>query len=386
MKKTILTGVVAAAFLANILNPLATSAHGVHLTTKDFKDIPDSFWGATTINWGLENHISNGYPDKTFKPNGKITEAEFLTMALKYFPETNASNFLTAAHGKHWSTPYYEYAAAKHLPVTNKADQAIRRGGAAHLVATLMGYNSNEEAAVQYLMTNGLAKGRGNDGFAPDANLTRTEAIQFLKNIDDKRGAVAGVDGEETKVEGDTPKVGDKITLPDGSTVVISAAGQKPSTDTTKGSANGNVNAWNNYVNTLIGGLSQKQKDAINAGEQAYAKMFKADAKMAGKWGEHVYAAIVKTTVSGSKAKVYIPQGLPSGYTVQIAYADIKDRTIKNVIGTPEYVDIDLKDKDFTLTVAIRDSKNAGVIIATYDSLAKGIHVGGKAVDRNVVK
>lgn len=382
MKKRILTEIISAALVVSILSPAAVIAHEDHKTTIDFKDIDTVFWGRDTINWGLDNHIVSGYPDMTFKPNGKITEAEFLTMALKYFPQTGAESFLKASNGEHWATPYYQYASSNGLPVTNHKDTAIRRGGAAHLVAILMGQHVSEAGAIDYLMSNNLAKGRGEAGFAPNENLTRTEAVQFLKNIAHYQGGT-GVDGTVI-VEGLKPVPGEYFTLPDGTRVKI--AGGAPKGEITSGGGKGNVDEWNNFVSKLIESLDNSQKKNISEGEKIYSEMFKGDYKAADKLGEHAYAAIVKTTVNGSKARVYIPQGLGDEYKVNVIYADINDSTIQAITGNPEYIDVDLKDRDFVLKVSIKDMNGNGVIVAGYDSLAEVITLGGNTVDKNVSK
>ncbi|MDQ0215260.1 hypothetical protein J2S13_001660 [Oikeobacillus pervagus] len=46
-------------------------------TTPVFKDVPVDFWAFSEIQALASNQITTGYPDKTFKPNNKVTRAQF---------------------------------------------------------------------------------------------------------------------------------------------------------------------------------------------------------------------------------------------------------------------------------------------------------------------
>ncbi|WP_289142350.1 S-layer homology domain-containing protein [uncultured Brevibacillus sp.] len=49
------------------------------VSASSFKDIA-KHWGKASIEWAVENSITSGYPDGTFKPDRPVTEAEFLAM------------------------------------------------------------------------------------------------------------------------------------------------------------------------------------------------------------------------------------------------------------------------------------------------------------------
>ncbi|MFF0828866.1 S-layer homology domain-containing protein [Brevibacillus sp. NPDC003359] len=148
-----------------------------------------SHWGYQTINWAVQNTVVEGYPDGSFRPDKQVTEAEFIKMMIKMFQPTNLN--LTGEHS-HWADPYYMFAAEMNYPVlgTNDLNQrnlAITRQSVADLVVGTQGVNYVGNSAIQYLLGNGLASGKGQhktiEGFDPNGYLTRAEAVQFLKNL-----------------------------------------------------------------------------------------------------------------------------------------------------------------------------------------------------------
>ena len=46
---------------------------------KDFTDLSKSHWAYSVIQDMTKEKVLNGYPDGSFKPNGKVTRAEFAT-------------------------------------------------------------------------------------------------------------------------------------------------------------------------------------------------------------------------------------------------------------------------------------------------------------------
>ncbi|MFR7873368.1 S-layer homology domain-containing protein [Peptoniphilus grossensis] len=66
-----------AILLALILNPLA-------LYAKSFSDV-ENHWAKNSIEYAIEKDYAHGYDDKTFKPNEKVTRAEFLSFLNSFF-------------------------------------------------------------------------------------------------------------------------------------------------------------------------------------------------------------------------------------------------------------------------------------------------------------
>ncbi|UYZ11575.1 WG repeat-containing protein [Brevibacillus sp. WF146] len=154
-----------------------------------FQDVSPAYWGYDTIRWGVEQRLISGFPDHTFRPDQFVKESEFLAMLLRYY--ANRGNALTLQPaGTYWADVYYRQAEAYHWPVSREqSDRPIKRGSVAKLIAASQGFRYDTNNAVQYLYNQGLVKGRGETasltGFAKESYLTRTEAVQFIKNLAD---------------------------------------------------------------------------------------------------------------------------------------------------------------------------------------------------------
>ncbi|WP_027414808.1 S-layer homology domain-containing protein [Aneurinibacillus terranovensis] len=163
-----------------------------------FTDVPQDHWAWKnhTIQWALSNHIISGYPDGTFKPNNNVTEEEFLSMLLHFFPNANDALAKLGSSADSATTPDELYQAAKqfHLPVSGDAtadlrSKAITRGEVARLLAAANGKNYNTEGAIAYLYDKGISKGKTKktiDGYDSEGSITRVECIQLLKVMHDK--------------------------------------------------------------------------------------------------------------------------------------------------------------------------------------------------------
>ena len=163
-------------------------------TSADFKDIMISHWGVPAINWGLEQGMVGGYEDGTFRPERKLTEAEFATMFARYASNTEKDNFSTNTLGEHWSKYYYEELYDFQLPFrgyVNKdlKDADVTRGQIAMIVAANYGFNLTQKQAVYFMYENELSLGLQEgvmtyESYGYNQSLTRAQAVQFMKNID----------------------------------------------------------------------------------------------------------------------------------------------------------------------------------------------------------
>jgi hypothetical protein len=113
------------------------------ITEKAFKDVPPSHWAARYVKGALTMGLVKGYPDKTFKPNNKITRTEGVVVLTRFgnIPQPAA---LTAGPypdltARHWASPFI--AAAR---------------------------------------TAGLLDYIGDNDFEPKRELTRAEAVEIL--------------------------------------------------------------------------------------------------------------------------------------------------------------------------------------------------------------
>lgn len=163
----------------------------VSATTK-FSDIR-GHWAEQTIIWAEQQGIAGGYPDKTFRPNRHVTEAEFLALLIRSY---NPSDFKYINNEYHWADSYYAYARNMNYPnegysSKEKRDLKINREKVAEIVSSTQGVNYKGRDAIHYLLGKGLAAGKkpndiSIDSYAGQDYLTRAEAVTFIKNVLEK--------------------------------------------------------------------------------------------------------------------------------------------------------------------------------------------------------
>lgn len=159
-----------------------------------FKDM-SHHWASNTVEWAVQNGITKGYPDGTFKPNKAVTEAEFLTLLINAYQDTN-KNFVVLKTPNHWADSYYNFAKMMNYPTSGfndfkKRDWLITREKVAEIVVGTQGVNYSGKDAIHYLLKAGLAVGNDPNkvtinNFGGGNTLTRAEAVQFIKNIKSK--------------------------------------------------------------------------------------------------------------------------------------------------------------------------------------------------------
>ncbi|MFF2531199.1 S-layer homology domain-containing protein [Brevibacillus sp. NPDC058079] len=155
-------------------------------TSNSFTDV-QTHWVKETVDWALEKNMVNGYPDGTFRPEKKVTEAEFLTMLLRLY-EPN----LQGETASHWADRYYAYGAGYNYILPGNSQRELRnkvmnRYQVAELIASTEGVNLKGNDAVKYLLVFHLATGKGNQksiaAYKGNDSLTRAEALQFVRNV-----------------------------------------------------------------------------------------------------------------------------------------------------------------------------------------------------------
>lgn len=155
-----------------------------------FKDVSSNHWAAPTIVWGVQKNIIHGYGDETFRPDQQVSEAEFLTMLINTFVGVQSTK------DEHWASGYYDYAKRMNWDTagfTNKENRSwkISRQRVAEIVSSANGVNYTGNNAIRYLLANKLALGKNPnvvsvDSFKGQDYLTRAEAVQFIKNAQEK--------------------------------------------------------------------------------------------------------------------------------------------------------------------------------------------------------
>lgn len=153
-----------------------------------FSDI-QGHWARQTIQWAAARGIADGYETGRFEPDRKVSEPEFLAMLIRTFP-SGAEAMVPASASSSWYEPYYSYAEKNHWMVVNSTDASrYNRGNVAQLMASTQGRLLSLAEAVRYLLDQGLSQGKYAatvEGYASQEPLTRAEAVQFLRNAQDK--------------------------------------------------------------------------------------------------------------------------------------------------------------------------------------------------------
>ncbi|WP_240417360.1 S-layer homology domain-containing protein [Paenibacillus periandrae] len=138
------------------------------------------------MHWAVRKRMLEAYPDRTFKPDQPITEAEFLkALCHAYgYPKTRdrARNSVEAV---------YELASLWNYPVTDDAHSEARfvpmtRLKAAEIITSAQGENYEGNNAITFLLGKSLAKGKSEqtvEGFAGDELLTRSEAVEWIGSM-----------------------------------------------------------------------------------------------------------------------------------------------------------------------------------------------------------
>ena len=160
-----------------------------------FTDVDDRYWAAESIQWASDIGLTSGYPNGTFKPEKAITEAQLVTMLVRF--DLNSPDSFPVRKGEHKSMGNYRYLTKHFLPLRGMNSGTVRnsplsRSYAAKIFAAYHGKDLYAEEAVYYLYTHDLANGvtGKNDyqDFAPQRNLTRAEAVDIMHQMFKDKG------------------------------------------------------------------------------------------------------------------------------------------------------------------------------------------------------
>lgn len=174
-KKLIATSI--ALTVAASAAPIAASASSAVVQFKDTKN----FWAAESIGWAVSQGIVKGYSDGTFRPNNKVTQAEFLSMLLRAFEVDGLQRQDNAA----WDEPVWQYAKQMNWDLKDRY-AAVNRGGVATIIGNALGYACSTNENIQLLYDYNLSNGKHSktiEGYAANDGLTRAEAVVFLRNV-----------------------------------------------------------------------------------------------------------------------------------------------------------------------------------------------------------
>lgn len=110
---------------------------------KYYTDVDESYWGFKEISYLSEFGILSGYSDGTFRPNNKITRAEFVKIAESFEALMWGLSPYKDVDGGHWAFRYIVSSAAKgwingYLDGAFRPDSCITRAEAVTIVNRLL--------------------------------------------------------------------------------------------------------------------------------------------------------------------------------------------------------------------------------------------------------
>lgn len=175
-------------------------------TLADYADMAadEKAWYYDTMAWGVVQGVISGYEEageKLLRPERQVTEAEFLAMLLRLYPDTKeaASRLARLPADANWSDPFYKAAALYRVPVTgtyssDERQLPIKRGQVAQMIASAFGRADTVGASIEFLYEKRLSEGRSGKtvaGFEQEGLLTRAEAVRFLELLASGEGGSA---------------------------------------------------------------------------------------------------------------------------------------------------------------------------------------------------
>lgn len=168
--------------------------------TKNFTDL-EGHWASGSIMDLVELGVIQGYPDNSFRPDEKITRAEFVTLIMKAlhlqgsadkgFEDTTthwAQDAISTAAGLGIVNGYRDNTFGPDELVTREqmATMVVRAAQIADTVSTISFSDGAEisgwaRSALAAAITNGLVNGYPDGTLKPKGNTTRAEAAALIE-------------------------------------------------------------------------------------------------------------------------------------------------------------------------------------------------------------
>ncbi|MDK8181605.1 S-layer homology domain-containing protein [Paenibacillus sp. UMB4589-SE434] len=150
-----------------------------------FKDVPDHHWASGAITIAAAKGYVSGYPDGGFRPNEKITRAEFIKMAAVALQLE-----VKAPTGEEWYVPYVEAAGGAKLTGETKWsarewNQPMTRFEMASTAARAIGERTSDDGKWMYLAAKrGLITGKDQKGTLGVKDTTnRAQAVTIIERM-----------------------------------------------------------------------------------------------------------------------------------------------------------------------------------------------------------
>nr|WP_267490790.1 S-layer homology domain-containing protein [Paenibacillus monticola] len=178
-------------------------AKGEAASVVKFSDVPASVWSASFVERAARMGIVKGYQDGSYRPDVKVTRAEFAIMLVKAFDLTaSGGNGFSDTQG-HWASEAIA-ALQDNGVIMGYADrsfhpkQEITRAEMVTMLARLTNYVTSTSAQFSDISTNwaaesinafanaGIVSGKGNGAFKPDESASRAESVVMIIRLLDK--------------------------------------------------------------------------------------------------------------------------------------------------------------------------------------------------------
>lgn len=170
-----------------------------------FWDLPNSYWAKSYIMKLTSEGVINGYQDGSFRPDGTITNAEFIKLVImSALPEWIDLND-AESNLNHWAGKYIwiaeRYGVIKEGSITNKnIDTSITRIEMVRIIAKadlvmkgndlklnekikfkdVISLNSEDLQLLKHALSRNLITGYIDNTFRPTLNMTRAEAATMI--------------------------------------------------------------------------------------------------------------------------------------------------------------------------------------------------------------
>ncbi|NLE25536.1 MAG: S-layer homology domain-containing protein [Clostridiaceae bacterium] len=190
--------------LAMIMVMIISASASAFAAGLSFKDMETNHWASANVNQMVEKKVVGGYPDSTFRPDNKVTYAEFIKMSVVGL---TGEVLETAKAPEHWAKNYYDKAVDLKFFTTVQIpekilDLSIIRADMSLIAANAISGTvpSTDSAVIEgyvsdmYKATNrkssvikayyfGILGGYSDQTFRADQGLTRAESAAVIDRI-----------------------------------------------------------------------------------------------------------------------------------------------------------------------------------------------------------
>lgn len=207
LKKLSCYSLIVAILFTSFTSTLFQRGASAAAASVNLADEIEGHWASQELRKWKDYGIVKGYLDGSLKPNNEITRAEFVVMLSRVFNFRKGSDKTfkdvseTAYYGEAVSKAYAAGIVSGTGDGNFQPNRLVTREEAAKMIAiafdlepasTSMNFKDLKEISawaspyVNTLFEHGYISGRGDNQFAPKANITRAEMIKILDNIVDK--------------------------------------------------------------------------------------------------------------------------------------------------------------------------------------------------------